>query len=106
MQRLVRDLNHLYRNSAALYAHEFEWTGFDWIDCSDSAQSVLSFVRRAGSEFLIVVVNLTPVPRRCYRIGVPEEGAYSEIFNSDSHFYGGSNIGNGQDVLFAESIRG
>ncbi|WP_291986250.1 1,4-alpha-glucan branching protein GlgB [Candidatus Accumulibacter sp. ACC007] len=103
MQRMVADLNHLYRDTPALYGHEFEWTGFEWIDCNDSAQSILSFVRRAGSEFVIVVVNLTPVPRTNYRIGVPEEGAYAEIFNSDSHFYGGSNLGNGQDSLIAHA---
>jgi 1,4-alpha-glucan branching enzyme len=104
MQRMVADLNHLYRDTPALYGHEFEWTGFEWIDCNDSAQSILSFVRRAGSEFVIVVVNLTPVPRTNYRIGVPDEGAYAEIFNSDSHFYGGSNLGNGQDSLIAHSL--
>jgi 1,4-alpha-glucan branching enzyme len=63
MQRMLSDLNHLYRDNAALHGHEFEWTGFEWIDCNDSAQSILSFVRRSGSEFVVVVVNLTPVPR-------------------------------------------
>ncbi len=86
------------------YSNEFEWTGFEWIDCSDSGQSILSYVRRAGDEFMVVLVNLTPVPRMNYRIGIPEAGVYREVFNSDSHFYGGSNIGNGEASLTAEAL--
>jgi 1,4-alpha-glucan branching enzyme len=104
MQRLVRDLNHLYRESRALHGNEFEWHGFEWIDCHDSQQSILSFVRRAGDDFLVVVVNFTPVPRHGYRIGVPWLGGYREILNSDSHHYGGSNLGNGDGQLVAEEL--
>nr|MCU0973775.1 1,4-alpha-glucan branching enzyme [Burkholderiales bacterium] len=104
MQRLVRDLNHLYSRSPALHANEFDWHGFEWIDCHDSQQSILSFVRRAGDEFLVVIVNFTPVPRYNYRIGVPWPGHYREVLNSDSHFYGGSNLGNGDGTLAAEEL--
>jgi 1,4-alpha-glucan branching enzyme len=102
MQLLVRDLNRLYHGSPALHHSEFEWQGFDWIDCHDSQQSILSFVRRSADDFLVVVVNFTPVPRRDYRIGVPRPGSYREILNSDSHFYGGGNVGNGSGDLAAE----
>ncbi len=101
MQRLVIDLNQLYRNSPALHHSEFEWQGFEWIDCHDSQQSILSFVRKAGEAFLVVVVNFTPVTRDNYRIGVPRSGNYREILNSDSQFYGGSNAGNGNGSLVA-----
>jgi 1,4-alpha-glucan branching enzyme len=103
MQRLVRDLNHLYRHSPALHAHEFEWQGFEWIDCHDSQQSILSFVRSAGDEFLVVIVNFTPIARHDYRIGVPRLCEYHEILNSDSYHYGGSNVGNGDEHLVAEA---
>ena len=104
LQLLVKDLNNLYRQSAALHAHEFEWPGFEWIDCHDSQQSILSFVRKAGEEFLVVIVNFTPVPRHNYRIGVPRMGAYREVLNSDSQFYGGTNLGNGDGTLVAEAL--
>ena len=63
---------------------------------------MLSFLRRSDDDFVIVVVNLTPVPRTGYRIGVPQEGEYREIFNSDSEFYGGSNMGNGGHPIIAD----
>jgi 1,4-alpha-glucan branching enzyme len=95
MQRLVRDLNQLYAREPALHAHEFEPQGFQWLDCSDAEQSVLSYVRRAGAAWLIVVLSFTPVPREHYCIGVPAPGRYQVIFNSDSSWYGGSNCGSG-----------
>jgi 1,4-alpha-glucan branching enzyme len=104
VQSLVRDLNRLYRSSRALHTHEFEWQGFEWIDCHDSSQSILSFVRKAGNEFLVVIVNFTPVPRHGYRIGVPQGGRYREVLNSDSSFYAGSNVGNGDRELVAEAM--
>jgi len=104
MQLLVQDLNRLYCNSAALYTSEFEWQGFEWIDCHDSHQSIVSFVRKTRDEFVVVIVNFTPVPRTEYRIGLPRGGAYAEILNSDSHLYGGSNLGNGGGYLLAEDI--
>jgi 1,4-alpha-glucan branching enzyme len=102
VQLLVKDLNRLYRETSALHYYEFDWRGFEWIDCHDSENSVLSFLRRSDNGFVVVIVNLTPVPRTGYRIGVPEGGEYREIFNSDSAFYGGSNLGNGDHPLIAE----
>jgi 1,4-alpha-glucan branching enzyme len=96
VQRLVADLNHLYREQPALHRLDFEpQLGFQWIDCHDYEQSVVSFLRRYEDQFAIVCLNFTPVPRHGYRIGVPEPGEYRERLNSDSHHYGGSNIGNG-----------
>jgi 1,4-alpha-glucan branching enzyme len=91
MQKLVGDLNHLYRNTAALHRHDFEAEGFEWVDCHDASQSVLSFMRKGNGETLIVILNFTPIPRQGYRIGVPGGGNYRVIFNSDSTYYGGSN---------------
>ncbi len=105
MQMLVRDLNRLYRSTAALYRHEFNWQGFEWLDCHDSEQSVLSYLRKGnGDEIAVCVVNLTPVPRHGYRIGVPRRGNYREVLNSDSTYYGGSNLGNGAAPLAAERL--
>ncbi len=103
IQRVVRDLNHLYHNNEALFKNEFEWTGFEWVDCHDAEQSILSFIRRGEEEFVVVLLNFTPVPRQNYRIGVPEDGEYQEIFNSDSDYYGGSNMGNGGAGLQAQN---
>ena len=74
-----------------------EYTGFEWLDCSDFESSVVSFVRRAHdrSDFVVVAVNFTPVPREQYVVGVPEAGRYVELLNSDAALYGGSNLGNG-----------
>jgi 1,4-alpha-glucan branching enzyme len=102
VQTLVKDLNRLYRGSRALHGREFDWQGFEWIDCHDGQNSVLSFVRKTDDDFMVVVLNLTPVPRQGYRIGVPAEGEYREILNSDSAHYGGSNVGNGHRRLATE----
>jgi 1,4-alpha-glucan branching enzyme len=102
VQLLVQDLNRLYRSSPALYEREFDWQGFEWIDCHDSQQSVVSFIRKTGDDFLVVVVNFTPTPHSGYRIGVPQPGEYREVLNSDSEYYGGSNLGNGAGGLVAE----
>jgi 1,4-alpha-glucan branching enzyme len=88
------DLNRLYTNTRALHRQDFDHEGFEWIDCHDAPQSVLSYLRRTGDEFVLVAFNFTPVPRYDYRIGVPVAGVYEEIFNSDSSYYGGGNIGN------------
>ncbi len=94
IHRMVGDLNRLYRSERSLHRNDFDAAGFEWIDCHDSTQSVLSYVRRDGEDFHIVVLNFTPVVRTDYRIGVPRGGRYSEVFNSDSRFYGGSDTGN------------
>jgi len=78
--------------------------GFEWIDCHDSDNSVLSFIRRADDDFIITIINLTPVPRENYRIGVPQAGRYREIINSDSVYYAGSNKGNGDHPLESEPL--
>ena len=94
VQRLVGDLNRLYRSDASLHRGGFNHSGFEWIDCHDSTQSVLSYLRRDGEEICIVILNFTPVVRHGYRIGVSLAGDYREVFNSDSLFYAGSNLGN------------
>ncbi len=104
LQTLVKQLNALYKDSPALHQHEFDWQGFEWIDCHDADNSVLSFIRRGDDGFVVVVLNLTPVAREGYRIGVPAAGEYREIFNSDSAYFGGSNVGNGGHRLETEDL--
>ncbi|OKH26381.1 1,4-alpha-glucan branching enzyme [Chroogloeocystis siderophila] len=96
LKRFMKDVNHLYRAEPALYTQDFGQAGFEWIDCSDNRHSVVSFIRRGKDpeDFVIVVCNFTPQPHSHYRIGVPEFGFYTEIFNSDAREYGGSNMGN------------
>ena len=96
LQRLVDDLNSFYRSEPALYGDDFDQYGFQWIDCNDNRQSVISFMRRCSTtgRWLVVVANFTPTSHSSYRIGVPLDGFYSEVFNSDSSRYGGSNLGN------------
>jgi len=100
LQRLVQDLNSLYRSQPALHQVDFEPSGFRWIDCNDWEASVVSFLRRAKDpeNFLVVVCNFTPVVRHGYRIGVPRGGFYREILNTDWRVYGGSNVTNGEGV--------
>ena len=104
VQRVARDLNHLYSKLNCLHELDFDVQGFSWIDCHDSDQSIVSFIRRGlDDSFAIIVLNFTPVLRKNYRIGVPRPGQYIEIFNSDSAYYGGSNQGNGSG-LQAENV--
>jgi 1,4-alpha-glucan branching enzyme len=105
MQTLMRDLNRLYRGESPLHRHCFEWHGFEWIDCHDATQSVIAYLRRDGSRFCIVILNFTPVPRHDYRIGVPHGGLYHEILNTDSRFYGGSDIGNADPLAAIADAR-
>jgi 1,4-alpha-glucan branching enzyme len=100
VQRLVADLNRLYRETPALYEIDFEPAGFEWIDCHDAEQSALSFVRhgRDPRNLMVCVCNFTPVPRRGYRVGVPAAGFYTEVLNTDGTAYGGSNLGNGGGI--------
>lgn len=100
VQACMRDLNRLYREHAALHELEFSAEGFRWIDCHDADQSTLSYLRQArDGRFVIVALNFTPVPRTHYRLGVPRVGYYREIFNSDSGYYGGANLGNGEGLV-------
>jgi 1,4-alpha-glucan branching enzyme len=96
VQKLVKDLNTLYKNHPALYAHDFDHHGFEWIDCHDVQQSIISYRRKSDHEELYIILNFTPVVREHYRIGVPQAGTFTEIFNSDSTYYDGGNVGNGQ----------
>jgi len=93
---LVRDLNALIRKTPALHALDHEHAGFQWIDASDRSSSIVSFQRcgRSPGEHVVVIVNFTPVVRTDYRIGMPSQGPYREIFNSDDRRYGGSGVGN------------
>jgi len=95
---VVRDLNHLYQQQLPLHQWDFDWRGFEWVDCHDHNQSVVSFLRKSADGFLLVVLNFTPVVRQDYRIGVPEAGVYAECFNSDSIYYRGSNVSNGTRI--------
>jgi 1,4-alpha-glucan branching enzyme len=105
LRTYVRDLNRAYVRERALHQVDFDPSGFEWIDCNDSENSVVSFLRRSrdGQEFVVVVLNFTPVVRQGYRIGVPRGGGYVELINSDAEVYGGSNIGNG-GMVFTEPI--
>jgi 1,4-alpha-glucan branching enzyme len=97
--RASQDLNALYSNTPALHDLDFASGGFEWIDCHDNAQSIISYIRRArDGSFVIIVLNFTPVLRNGYRIGVPQAGHYRELFNSDAECYGGSNQGNGSGL--------
>ncbi len=96
IQRLVRDVNALYRQQPALWQADYDHAGFFWIDCSDAENAVLSFVRQTsdGSSQMVIILNLTPVLRPGYRIGFPRDGFWREVLNSDASLYGGSNQGN------------
>ena len=96
LKQFFADLNALYKSESSLYTRDFEQEGFQWIDCSDNRHSVVSFIRRSkdAAEFIVTVCNFTPQPHSHYRIGVPEAGFYTELFNSDARKYGGSNMGN------------
>jgi 1,4-alpha-glucan branching enzyme len=143
IQRFVRDLNRLYLAEPALWRSDYDSGGFSWIDCSDTENTVLSFLRRdaapgssdmpagetqvpdhspkaapashplthspthpgSAHSDLVVILNLTPVPRLRYRLGLPHPGKWLEVLNSDAAIYGGSNTGNLGGVLAAEQKR-
>ena len=96
LQQFVQNLNQLYQQEPSLWESDYEHDGFFWVDCADHESSVLSFVRqnRDRSSMLAVVLNLTPVLRQPYRVGLPRGGFWREVLNSDSAVYGGSNQGN------------
>ncbi len=101
LQQWVSDLNALYRREPALWLGDYERDGFWWVDCGDHENSVLSFIRhaavpdaRTASTHVLVVMNLTPVTRSNYRIGLPLPGRWKELLNSDAALYGGSDVGN------------
>jgi 1,4-alpha-glucan branching enzyme len=96
LQKWVRDLNHLYRAEPALHELDCDPAGFEWVDCNDTEQSLLAFLRRGKSteDLVLVACNFTPIPRQNYRIGVPRPGYWKEILNSDSKEYWGAGHGN------------
>jgi 1,4-alpha-glucan branching enzyme len=98
IQRLVRDLNHLYRSRPALHARDDEPGGFCWIEVSDRAHSIFSFARHGhlAEQQMVVACNLTPVVRHGYRLGVPQAGVWRAVLNTDSTEYGGSGVGPGE----------
>ena len=95
VQSMVRDLNRFYRTHPALFSHDAEADGFEWLECNDEQHSVLAFLRKGEGKHLVCLMNFTPVPRHNYRVPLPQGGSYREVFNSDSAHYGGSNFGNG-----------
>ena len=96
LQNFVADLNKLYQREPALWEQDYDYEGFSWVDCTDAENSVLSFIRhsRDRKTHVLVILNLTPVLRTAYRVGVPCGGHWSEVLNSDASLYGGSNQGN------------
>jgi 1,4-alpha-glucan branching enzyme len=104
VRRLVADLNALYRREPPLYQVDFESHGFEWIDCLSRDDSVLAYIRKARDpeNQLVVCCNFTPVVRQHHRVGVPRGGWYQEILNTDSQYYGGSNVGNFPGVMAEE----
>jgi 1,4-alpha-glucan branching enzyme len=96
VQKLIRDLNQVYRRSPALFERDAEASGFQWLVSDDAENSVIAWIRKGESDrqIIIVVSNFTPVPRMSYRVGVPFAGFYVETINTDSAAYGGSNMGN------------
>ena len=100
MQKLVRDLNRLYRTTAALHELDCEADGFTWLVADDDQHSVFAWLRkgRDAAARCLVVLNFTPQVRHDYRINVPSAGRWREIFNSDAGIYGGTNVGNAGSV--------
>jgi 1,4-alpha-glucan branching enzyme len=97
LQTLARELNRLYRANPAMYQVDFHYSGFEWVDFHDWENSIIAFLRYAEDrrDYLLFCCNFTPVARQGYEVGVPEEGFYEEILNTDSELFGGSNTGNG-----------
>src|SRR5207253_7046505 len=95
LQRLIADLNHLYRREPAMHQLDTEASGFEWVDANDSNQSVTSYLRKdRDGDAVLAVLNYTPVVRWGYRLGVPAGGEWRELLNTDATIYGGSGIGN------------
>ena len=105
LQKYCSALNHFYQKEPALWQVDENWQGFEWIDCSDYAQSIICFIRKStkAGEMVIVVCNFTPEVHASYRIGVPELGEYQEVFNSDWERFGGSGQLN-EGPLIAEDV--
>lgn len=96
LRRWVDDLNRTYRAEPALHRYDCQDRGFEWIDCHDSDQSTLAFLRKGdnGDSDILIACNFTPVPRRNFHVGTPATDFWEEILNSDASMYGGSGMGN------------
>lgn len=104
LQEYSRALNKFYRDNKSLWQVDFDWNGFQWIDCNDNDNSIVSFIRKAedSDDYLIAICNFTPNAHEGYRIGVPDKGSYVEVFNSDAEEFGGSGITNSGALLTEE----
>lgn len=105
LQKWVADLNTFYKSQPALYEHDFDPSGFQWIEANDADNSTYAYIRYADDtdNFLVIAANFTPIPLYHYRLGVPKLGFYEEVLNSDSKYYGGGNVGNGGGIM-AETL--
>jgi len=101
IQALVRDLNHAYRDEPALWEVDFDPAGFRWLEANDADSNVIAFARLSneGERVMVCVLNLAPVVREGYRVGLPRDGTWRELLNTDAGIYGGGNIGNGGSIL-------
>ena len=105
VQNLVKDLNLIYRNSVPLHELDCDGGGFKWIECNDSEQSILSFLRLAkNGSAMLCILNFTPVVREHFRVPVQISGSWREVFNSDAESYGGSGVGNGGATISTENL--
>ena len=99
IRHLVMDLNGLLQREPAMHKYDYSWQGFTWLDFSDVNASVYSFIRRAdNSPPILWVFNFTPVVRSNYRVPCPDGGTWKEVLNTDSMYYGGSNVGNPYEI--------
>ena len=108
IQSLIRDLNHLYRSVPALHELDCDGSGFEWLVVDDADHSVFAWQRKGAdaNARCIVIVNFTPETHYDYRVPAPFSGAWREVLNTDSSFYGGSNVGNEGTVNAARSDTG
>jgi 1,4-alpha-glucan branching enzyme len=101
MQIYVKELNAFYKSNQCLWEDDYSWNGFQWIAADDCDQSIFSFIRRAENkkDYLVIIVNFTPVLRQNYRIGVPKASAYQLQFNSDETRFGGYNLISNKEIV-------
>jgi 1,4-alpha-glucan branching enzyme len=105
VQTLVKSLNHLYKTEAALYDKQFSHEGFEWLDTTDRENSIVVYARKGNvaKDQLIVILNMTPIPRPDYRIGVPMQGIWQEILNTDdTNFWGSGKVN--KSAIMADEI--
>jgi 1,4-alpha-glucan branching enzyme len=104
LQRFMQDVNRFYAAEPSLWEGDHDYHGFQWIDCTDTRNSVMAFLRKGGAGHppIAVILNLTPVPRYGYRLGLPISGKWIEVLNSDASIYGGGNVGNLGGVIAAD----